>query len=1134
MYVQQHYDYNINQQYNVNLAAQNVEANNQKVKLTIKAVDETGKVIGSTQTASGDAGVKLKGMTVPTVTGYKLTEIKVNDKKVDMDSFKLPTELPSKSENIEYVFKAIDHTATVQVKDGSKIIASKVTTGGPSTKIEIPTIPTGNKIENITVDGVVAKDGKIPAEIGTKDTNIVINVSKAIQETYTTTVKCLDGSGNVIGNSNGTNVAGTVIVYPNISSAYKIKKITVNGEVVSTLPKTTSNKNENIVIEYSNPATVKLTIKGVDTKGNPLFSASATGQGGSSLDKLHSIPNESNYTLTKILVNGKAVNKDTYKLPTTMPDSDTTIEYVYGQKEYTATVKIEGEGITTINKETSGTPGTKIDMPSIPAGTHVVEVLVNGVKQAKNEYPTLITNKNTEIVVKVAKDQASHSLKITENYSDGSTKGGSGTLLEGATITYPKTTAGFKIDKIVVNGKTVDKLPTKMSNSDMDIVITLSKIDGGSTTKPDTNVKPSAKAKITVSAVDESGKVVGSVQTASGDVGAKLAGLKVPTVDGYKLVGITVNGNKEDVATFKLPTEVPTNSETINYIFKAIEHTATVQVKDGSKVIASKVTTGKPGTKIEIPTIPTGNKIENITVDGVVSKDGNMPAEIGTKDTNVVINVSSVKDKPVAKTYTTTVKCLDSKGQEIGSASITNVAGTKINYPTIHHEIKSITVDGKVVSKLPTVTSDKNENIVITYNMKEQGAAIKLEIEGLDLNNNILFTQSIEGQPGAEANGLQAIPKEEGYTLTKILVNGKEVNKDGFKIPTTIPEGNTVIKYIYTQNQFTTTVNIKEQGKADIIKTTKGVTGTKVEMPTIPNGTHIVEVLINGVKQPKNEYPTMVGTKDTNVTIVVAKNIVNHTVKITEKYPDGAVKTLEVSKGEGSKIEYPSVEKGYKIKSITVDGVVVQQLPQTIPNKDSNIVVTFEKINGDKDSNTINNTNADKGNTSSSNDKGNSSSSNDKGNTSSSATNNNANSNENANTDKGNTSSNTNNSGNNVVSGNTSSNTTNNATDANTGATGSNSNQANSNSNANNVDTNNNATNNNSTSNMSGNSSAEGVQGATTNTSSNANNNSDSHVITKLPDTGVSSVSGTEGLGVLGGLLAALSSLALFIVRRKK
>ncbi|MGL5574835.1 MAG: hypothetical protein ACRDCW_04680, partial [Sarcina sp.] len=460
----------------------------EKVKLTVEAVNENGQVL-QTESTQGPAGANIDGLKVPNVEGYTLAGIKVNGKSVDMNTFKLPTKLPSQTENIQYVFKSNTYKTTVEIKDeAGNIVATKTTTGKIGTQVEVPSIPTGAKLVNIEVNGVVAKNNEYPSQITDKDTIIVINVEMP----HTATVKYVDANGKDLGSSTTTGIEGSQIKYATVPKNYKIKSITVDGKKVNSQPTKLGSKNETIVITYEAPVakSVKLTVEAVNEAGKVLFSENGIGEVGSEIQGLKEVPSQKGYTLEKILVNGKEVNKDTFKLPTKLSNENEVIQYVYKANEYKTTVTVMENGKTIEQKVTTGIAGTKVNMPTIPQAK-IVNVIVNGKVSKGNKYPENIGTEDTNIVINV---ELAHKIDITFNYSNGTVQTGKGTAFDGSAIKYPTILKGYKIEKIMVNGKVVSELPTIMGNTDTNITVSLVKEQVEKPVKPaEKPVKPAEK-----------------------------------------------------------------------------------------------------------------------------------------------------------------------------------------------------------------------------------------------------------------------------------------------------------------------------------------------------------------------------------------------------------------------------------------------------------------------------------------------------------------------------------------------------------------------------------------------------------------------------------------------------------------
>ncbi|MGL4449661.1 MAG: hypothetical protein ACRCTZ_00545 [Sarcina sp.] len=679
----------------------------EKVKLTVEAVNENGQVL-QTESTQGPAGANIDGLKVPTVEGYTLAGIKVNGKSVDMNTFKLPTKLPSQTENIQYVFKSNTYKTTVEIKDeAGNIVATKTTTGKIGTQVEVPSIPTGAKLVNIEVNGVVAKNNEYPSQITDKDTTIVINVEMP----HTATVKYVDANGKDLGSSTTTGIEGSQIKYATVPKNYKIKSITVDGKKVNSQPTKLGSKNETIVITYEAPVakSVKLTVEAVNEAGKVLFSENGIGEVGSEIQGLKEVPAQKGYTLEKILVNGKEVNKDTFKLPTKLSNENEVIQYVYKANEYKTTVTVMENGKTIEQKVTTGIAGTKVNMPTIPQAK-IVNVIVNGKVSKGNKYPENIGTEDTNIVINV---ELAHKIDITFNYSNGTVQTGKGTAFDGSAIKYPTILKGYKIEKIMVNGKVVSELPTIMGNTDTNIIVSLVKEQAEKPVKPaekpvkpaEKPVKPAEKpVKPAEKPVKPEEKPVKPAEKPVKPEEKPVKPAEKPVKPEEKPVKPAEKPVKPEEKPVK-PAEKPVKPEEkpVKPAEKPVKPAekpvkpeekpvkpAEKPVKSAEKPVKPEEKPVKPAEKpvkpaekpvkpAEKQTITSGKKISSSVVTNTVKNSDSTVVANGEKATNSVVNTSSTVIKPVVATNSNNITSKSVESNEISSLPATGLTSKNVN-----------------------------------------------------------------------------------------------------------------------------------------------------------------------------------------------------------------------------------------------------------------------------------------------------------------------------------------------------------------------------------------------------------------------------------------------------------------------
>ncbi|MGL5766753.1 MAG: hypothetical protein ACRCX8_14040, partial [Sarcina sp.] len=403
---------------------------------------------------------------------------------------------------------------------------------------------------------------------------------------------------------------------------------------------------------------------------------------------------------------------------------------------------------------------------------------------------------------------------------------------------------------------------------------------------------------------------------------------------------ILVNGKAvSNMNDFKLPTKLGNENETIQYVYTQDSYSATVKVMDGATQVSSETTTGIEGTAIKIPTLPKGAKVTSVEINGVKQPTNSYPIQIGNANEIITINVEMPHTATVEYKEGNTI---------IGSAVTTGVEGTTIRYAAVPtgYKIKSITVNGKVVDSMPTTLGNANETIVVTYEkiavpVKPEAKKVKLTVEATS-GGKTLFSETVSGAEGSELSGLKEVPAQNGYKLKEILVNGKAVsNMNDFKLPTKLGNENETIQYVYTQDSYSATVKVMDGATQVSSETTTGIEGTAIKIPTLPKGAKVTSVEINGVKQPTNSYPIQIGNKNETITINVE---MPHTATVEYKEGNTTIGSAVTTGVGGTTIKYAAVPTGYKIKSITVNGKVVNSMPKTLGNANETIVVTYEKI----------------------------------------------------------------------------------------------------------------------------------------------------------------------------------------------
>ena len=683
--------------------------------------------------------VNLQGTKVDTglpelPSGYQVIKVTVNGQEVPESE--VPTVQSAKDQTIVYTIGKVS-TDTVKVVDESNnqigSTVSKTGVSGTETGLKAPTIPNGYHIVNVTDNGKVITTG-VPSKFTDNNQNIVYHIAKNV----TTTVKEVYSNGEPVTPSvTTTNDIGAKVNtgLPELPKGYQVVKVTVNGQEVtqSKVPSTQGSKDQVIIYTIGKQPTD--TIKVINEKGIQVGkTVSVTGDTGSKTGlEVPTIPN--GYHIVSETINGKAGTG----VPNTFGDSDTNIIYNIApnvkDETYGSIVTDSGKILVPVTPLNQGAPGTKatVQMPNIPEGYKIVKVTINGEEvtpNKDNKYEVTYDNNvskevDNKIVITVKHIPVQDTIKVMEGSKViSTTKTKEGMPGEDTGIQTPNIPNGYHIDKITVDGNTVTTVPKTFGNNNQTIIYHLIE-----------NKVNDIKADV----VTESGQpLVNNTTVAEGPEGSDVTCNKTEIPEGYHLVKVEYNGKVISSTTggkviYMLPNTIPTGKAgQLTYV--VAKNTSTVNVKVvGGPEPYSHTTSGTVGSNItgEIPTIPKGYKVTNITVNGHTVSEKDLPKTYGNKTYNIIYHVTKIPTGDIQQTGTTIY------------------SGTISGNSTTH-----------VITNIPNVVTGNTGSSVSNSTISENG------------NTEILFnSSSVSGSTGSTYtdNNLVNGPNEDNSTAQTVL-----------------------------------------------------------------------------------------------------------------------------------------------------------------------------------------------------------------------------------------------------------------------------------------------------------------------------------------------------------------------------
>ncbi|WP_297437233.1 hypothetical protein, partial [uncultured Clostridium sp.] len=192
---------------------------------------------------------------------------------------------------------------------------------------------------------------------------------------------------------------------------------------------------------------------------------------------------------------------------------------------------------------------------------------------------------------------------------------------------------------------------------------------------------------------------------------------------------------------------------------------------------------------------------------------------------------------------------------------------------------------------VPDKVADGKHDVVVTVNVPVtpviKTGIVKVDIIGKD--GEVISTTTKTEKIGNKID-IPAIPS--GSKVDKVDVNGKTV--DPSEVPTVVTSGTTVITYHTSPivkpevKEVTVTINVVgKDGKVITTITKTEKVGTKIDIPTISNGSKLTKIDVNGKIVDPSEVPTVVPSGTTVITYHTYKTE-NHLPNPNKDINDGS------------------------------------------------------------------------------------------------------------------------------------------------------------------------------------------------------------------------------------------------------
>ncbi len=269
-----------------------------------------------------------------------------------------------------------------------------------------------------------------------------------------------------------------------------------------------------------------------------------------------------------------------------------------------------------------------------------------------------------------------------------------------------------------------------------------------------------------------------------------------------------------------------------------------------------------------------------------------------------------------------------------GTASVSKTeaeAGEKITVtakPNTGYELDTIKVNGKAISGNTFTMPAQDTTVTVTFKKINYKVTV-----GSVSNGTVTVSKSTANY--GDTITVTAKPNT-GYVLDTILVNGKAISGNTFKMPAK----DTTVTATFKKASYKVTVGSVSNGTVTVSKSTANY-GDTITVTAKPNtGYMLDQILVNGKSISGNTFK--MPAKDTTVTATFKKVLYNVTVN-TPKNGTAALSRVKASLGDTVTVT-AKPNTGYELDTIKVNGKVISGTSFTMPATDTIVEVTFKKV----------------------------------------------------------------------------------------------------------------------------------------------------------------------------------------------
>nr|MCR5341403.1 leucine-rich repeat protein [Saccharofermentans sp.] len=318
----------------------------------------------------------------------------------------------------------------------------------------------------------------------------------------------------------------------------------------------------------------------------------------------------------------------------------------------------------------------------------------------------------------------------------------------------------------------------------------------------------------------------------------------------------------------------------------------------------------------------TGYAVDKITVNGSAITGTRFP--MPAKPANVVVTFKKAVYKiALIKPVGGTAKIAKTTAYYGESIAVTTQANTG-------YELDKIYVNGSPVSSKTSFTMPASDaEVEVFYKLIDYDIEVECGPNG---------TASVSKDPANYGDRIviTATPNSR-YTIETIKVNGKELVGT---MEFTMGNAPATVEVTFKRADYTISSSVSGgNGKISVVKMANA--GDSVAVECTPNAGYTLDkILVNGNAITGTSF-TM-SAQDT--TVVVSFKLAVYSISIN-KPAGGTAKLSQTSANYGDLVTVTATPStGYRLKSITVNGMDIEIDRFSMPDKNTNVVVTFEKF----------------------------------------------------------------------------------------------------------------------------------------------------------------------------------------------